>query len=40
MPVLFGAFVLDRATRQLCKGSVPRPLRPHAFELLEHPPLS
>jgi len=35
MPIHFGAFVLDRAARQLFRGSVPRRLQPHALELLE-----
>jgi DNA-binding winged helix-turn-helix (wHTH) protein len=35
MPTLFGAFVLDRETRQLRKGLAPQRLLPRAFELLE-----
>ena len=35
MPIQFGAFVLDRAARQLYRGSVARRLQPHALELLE-----
>jgi DNA-binding winged helix-turn-helix (wHTH) protein len=35
MRIQFGAFVLDRATRQLCMGNVPQRLQGHAFQLLE-----
>jgi DNA-binding winged helix-turn-helix (wHTH) protein len=35
MRVRFGAFVLDRGTRQLLRGPEERRLRPKAFELLE-----
>lgn len=35
MRIQFGAFVLDRAARQLSRGGVPQRLQPHAFELLE-----
>jgi len=35
MRIQFGAFVLDRAARQLYRGSVPQRLQPHALELLE-----
>jgi len=35
MPIQFGAFVLDRQTRQLRKGAVPQRLLPQAFGLLE-----
>jgi DNA-binding winged helix-turn-helix (wHTH) protein len=35
MRVRFGAFVLDRAARQLLKDGEPRPLEPKAYELLD-----
>jgi len=35
MRVRFGAFVLDRASRQLLKDDAPRPLEPKAYELLD-----
>ena len=35
MRIQFGAFVLDRAARQLYKGNVPQRLQAHAFQLLE-----
>jgi DNA-binding winged helix-turn-helix (wHTH) protein len=35
MRVLFGDFVLDRATRQLLKNGELRPLEPKAYELLD-----
>ena len=35
MRVRFGAFVLDRAARQLLKEGEPRPLEPKAYELLD-----
>lgn len=35
MRVLFGEFVLDRATRQLLRGGEERRLEPKAFELLD-----
>jgi DNA-binding winged helix-turn-helix (wHTH) protein len=33
--VRFGAFVLDRETRQLRRGEAPQPLKPQAYELLD-----
>ncbi|HXY41798.1 MAG TPA: hypothetical protein VEQ10_19130 [Vicinamibacteria bacterium] len=35
MGILFGAFALDRATRQLQRGAELRPLEPKAYALLE-----
>lgn len=35
MPIHFGAFVLDRETRQLLRGKAPQRLQPRAFGLLE-----
>jgi DNA-binding winged helix-turn-helix (wHTH) protein len=35
MPVSFGDFILDQATRQLLRGGKERHLEPKAFELLE-----
>ena len=35
MRIQFGAFVLDRAARQLYKGNMPQRLQAHAFQLLE-----
>jgi DNA-binding winged helix-turn-helix (wHTH) protein len=35
MRIRFGAFVVDRATRQVYKGALPQRLQPKAFELLD-----